>query len=72
MGMEAFYQQLNKIAPLAHLSTIPGTNCLDNPLPTSQQYTIQDNNWPLLVGLARLNLGEVDVLKSELSWYPWE
>jgi hypothetical protein len=69
MDMEAFYQQLNKIA---HLSTIPRTTCLDNPLPTSQQYTIQGNNWPLLVGLARLNLGEVAVLKSELSWYPWE
>jgi hypothetical protein len=68
-GMEAFYQQLNGFAPLSEAA--PVTACLENPLPVSQQYTIRDNNWPLLVRLARLNLTEVDVLKSELSWYPW-
>jgi hypothetical protein len=68
MNMEAFYQQLNKIA---HLSTIPVTTCLDNPLPTSQQYNIQDNNWPLLTRLAQLSLADVVVLKSEISWDPW-
>lgn len=68
-GMEAFYQQLHRFASLSEAT--PVTAGLESPLPVSQQYTIGDNNWPLLTRLAQLSLAEVVVLKSEISWDPW-